>query len=59
MPFRSVSAAYLAHAADLAGNPGQQAAFDSSGHWPGCGPKTCGRRAAPPASPIAKNAHVS
>ena len=32
MPFRSVSAAYLAQAADLAGNPGQQAAYDSTGH---------------------------
>lgn len=32
MPFRNVSAAYLAQAADLAGNPGQQAAYDSTGH---------------------------
>ena len=32
MPLRSVSAAYLAQAADLAGNPGQQAAYDSTGH---------------------------
>lgn len=32
MPFRSMSAAYLAQAAELAGNPGQQAAYDSTGH---------------------------
>ncbi len=32
MPSRSVSAAYLGQAADLAGNPGQQAAYDSTGH---------------------------
>lgn len=32
MPLRSVSASYLAQAADLAGNPGQQAAYDSQGH---------------------------
>lgn len=32
MPLRSVSAAYLAHAGDLASNPGQQAAYDSMGH---------------------------
>lgn len=32
MPLRSVSAEYLAHAADLASNPGQQAAYDSTGH---------------------------
>ncbi|PZU68546.1 ATP-dependent helicase [Sphingobium sp.] len=32
MPLRSVSAAYLAQAGDLAGNPGQQAAYDSTGH---------------------------
>ena len=32
MPLRSVSAAYLAQAADLAGNPGQQAAYDSTGN---------------------------
>lgn len=32
MPFRSVSAAYLTQARDLAGNPGQQAAYDSTGH---------------------------
>lgn len=32
MPFRSVSAAYLAQATDLAGNPGQQAAYDSTRH---------------------------
>jgi DNA helicase-2/ATP-dependent DNA helicase PcrA len=32
MPLRSVSAAYLAQAADLANNPGQQAAYDSKGH---------------------------
>ncbi len=32
MPFRSVSAAYLAQAADLVGNPGQRAAYDSTGH---------------------------
>jgi len=32
MPFRSMSAAYLAQAADLAGNPGQLAAYDSTGH---------------------------
>lgn len=32
MPLRSVSVAYLAQAADLAGNPGQQAAYDSTGN---------------------------
>ena len=32
MPLRSVRAAYLAQAADFAGNPGQQAAFDSAGN---------------------------
>lgn len=32
MPLRSVSAAYLAQASDLAGNPGQQAAYDSTDH---------------------------
>ena len=32
MPSRSVSAAYLGQAADLAGNPGQQAAYESTGH---------------------------
>lgn len=32
MPLRSVSAAYLTQAGDLAGNPGQQAAYDSTGH---------------------------
>lgn len=32
MPSRSTSAAYLRQAADLAGNPGQQAAYDSTGH---------------------------
>lgn len=32
MPLRSVSAAYLAQAADLAGNPGQRAAYESTGH---------------------------
>lgn len=32
MPSRSISAAYLGQAADLAGNPGQQAAYDSTGH---------------------------
>lgn len=32
MPSRSVSAAYVRQAADLAGNPGQQAAYDSTGH---------------------------
>lgn len=32
MPSSSVSSAYLAQAADLAGNPGQQAAYDSQGH---------------------------
>ena len=32
MPLRSVSAAYLAQAADLAGNTGQQAAYNSTGH---------------------------
>ena len=32
MPLRSVSAAYLTQAADLAGNPGQQAAYDSTGN---------------------------
>lgn len=32
MPLRSASAAYLAQAADLADNPDQQAAYDSTGH---------------------------
>jgi DNA helicase-2/ATP-dependent DNA helicase PcrA len=32
MPLRSVSNAYLAQAVELAGNPGQQAAYDSTGH---------------------------
>lgn len=32
MPSRSVSAAYLAQAAELAGNPGQLAAYHSQGH---------------------------
>jgi DNA helicase-2/ATP-dependent DNA helicase PcrA len=32
MSLRSVSAGYLAHAGDLASNPGQQAAYDSTGH---------------------------
>lgn len=32
MPSRSVSAAYLRQAGDLADNPGQQAAYDSTGH---------------------------
>jgi len=32
MPSSSVSSAYLAHAADLAGNPGQLAAYNSQGH---------------------------
>ncbi|CAN7310001.1 ATP-dependent helicase [Bradyrhizobium sp. LjRoot220] len=32
MPLRSTSAAYLGHAADLLGNPGQQAAYDSREH---------------------------
>jgi DNA helicase-2/ATP-dependent DNA helicase PcrA len=32
MPLRSVSTAYLAQAGDLAGNPGQRAAYDSTGH---------------------------
>jgi DNA helicase-2/ATP-dependent DNA helicase PcrA len=32
MPSRSVSAAYLRRAADLAGNPGQRAAYDSTGN---------------------------
>jgi DNA helicase II / ATP-dependent DNA helicase PcrA len=32
MPLRSTSAAYLGHAVDLLGNPGQQAAYDSLGH---------------------------
>jgi DNA helicase-2/ATP-dependent DNA helicase PcrA len=32
MPLREVSGAYRAQAADLAGNPGQQAAYDSIGH---------------------------
>jgi DNA helicase-2/ATP-dependent DNA helicase PcrA len=32
MPSRNVSVAYLAQAVDLAGNPGQQAAYDSTGH---------------------------
>lgn len=32
MPLRSVSAAYLSQASELASNPGQQAAYDSTGH---------------------------
>ncbi|HDS1038042.1 TPA: ATP-dependent helicase [Stenotrophomonas maltophilia] len=32
MPSSSVSSAYLAHVADLAGNPGQLAAYESQGH---------------------------
>ena len=32
MPLRNASTAYLAHTRDLAGNPGQQAAYDSTGH---------------------------
>jgi DNA helicase-2/ATP-dependent DNA helicase PcrA len=32
MPSRSASAAYLGEATDLAGNPGQQAAYNSTGH---------------------------
>jgi DNA helicase-2/ATP-dependent DNA helicase PcrA len=32
MPLRSVSTAYLAQAGELAGNPGQQAAYNSTGH---------------------------
>jgi DNA helicase-2/ATP-dependent DNA helicase PcrA len=32
MPSRSSSAAYLGHAGDLRGNPGQQAAYDSRAH---------------------------
>ena len=32
MPLRSVSAAYLVQARDLVGNPGQQAAYESTGH---------------------------
>ncbi len=32
MPLRNVSTAYLAHSCDLAGNPAQQAAYDSTGH---------------------------
>jgi DNA helicase-2/ATP-dependent DNA helicase PcrA len=32
MPSRSVSAAYVRQAGDLAGNPGQQSAYDSTGH---------------------------
>lgn len=32
MPSRSISAAYISQAGDLAGNPGQQAAYDSTGH---------------------------
>lgn len=32
MPFRSISAAYLRQAADLADNPGQLAAYNSTGH---------------------------
>jgi len=32
MTSRSTSAAYLRHVGDLAGNPGQQAAYDSEGH---------------------------
>lgn len=32
MPLRSTSTAYLTQAAELGGNPGQQAAYDSKGH---------------------------
>lgn len=32
MQLRSISAEYLAQAGELAGNPGQQAAYDSTGH---------------------------
>src|SRR5580704_15641197 len=32
MPLRNVSASYLRQAADLEGNPGQQAAYNSTGH---------------------------
>ena len=32
MPLRNVSTAYLAHTRQLVGNPGQQAAYDSTGH---------------------------
>ena len=32
MPLRNTSAAYMRHAGDLVGNPGQQAAYDSRGH---------------------------
>lgn len=32
MPLRSVSTAYLAQVGELAGNPGQQAAYDSASH---------------------------
>jgi DNA helicase II / ATP-dependent DNA helicase PcrA len=32
MPLRSISSAYLRQAADLEGNPAQQAAYDSRGH---------------------------
>lgn len=32
MQLRSISSAYLAQAGELAGNPGQQAAYDSTGH---------------------------
>ncbi|MCB4825128.1 ATP-dependent helicase [Roseicella aerolata] len=32
MPLREVSAAYRLQSSDLAGNPGQQAAYDSTGH---------------------------
>lgn len=32
MPSREISAAYLRQAADLEGNDGQQAAYDSIGH---------------------------
>ncbi|UMM07979.1 hypothetical protein MKW11_12320 [Gluconobacter frateurii] len=40
MPLRSVSAAHLTQAADLASNPDQQAAYNSMGHYivlAGCG----------------------
>jgi DNA helicase-2/ATP-dependent DNA helicase PcrA len=32
MPLRSISAAYRHQAADLADNPGQRAAYNSTGH---------------------------
>jgi DNA helicase II / ATP-dependent DNA helicase PcrA len=32
MPLRNVSDSYLRQAADLEGNPGQQAAYNSTGH---------------------------